>query len=260
MLEQKIIPGIIGGMGPLAHTFFEQVLIEQSAKRGIKTDQEHPVWFLVSATDIPDRTQSLYGKKESCAPWLIKYGKLLQSMGADFLVVPCNTSHAFYPQVQSELEVPWVHLIDHTTQYLAEKYPDVSKIGVVGTDGTLQTCLYQNSLAKAGFSPLSFALGSGLQKRVMDTIYHPDWGIKATGSRVSAPTQKNLRRLIDDMAKQGAEIVIAGCTELSVGFRATEKLALPWIDPLEIIANVTLDLAFGYRSLPASFHQSSNIQ
>lgn len=250
---QRKVPGIIGGMGPLAHTVFEQILIEQNAKRGVKTDQGHPLWFLVNATNIPNRTESLSEEKENCAPWLVKYGKLLQSVGVDFLVIPCNTAHAFYTQVQPELQIPWVHLIDCTAQFLAEKYPNAEKIGIVGTDGTLQASLYQNSLNKQGFSPLSFKPDSECQKRVMDAIYHPNWGIKTTGSKVSASARKNLQMVVDHLAKQGAEIVIAGCTELSAGFHEIEELALPWVDPLEIIANVALDIAYGYRSLPKKY-------
>lgn len=250
---QKAIPGIIGGMGPLAHTTFEQILIEQNAKRGAERDQEHPVWLLINATNVPNRTESLLGKTESCVPWLVKYGKFLESTGVDFLVIPCNTAHAFYAQVQSQLQIPWIHLIDRTTQFLIENYPNTKKIGVLSTDGTLRAALYQNSLAKAGFIPISFEADSDFQKLVMNTIYDLDWGIKATGAKISSLAQKNLKVIVDELAKQGAEIVIAGCTELSVGFYETKKLALPWLDPLEIIANVTLDLTFGYRSLPKEY-------
>ena len=61
---------------------------------------------------------------------------------------------------------------------------------------------------------------------------------------------KRRNALVDSLFRQGAEIVIAGCSELSIGFYETDDITIPWIDPLEIIANITLDLAFGYRSLP----------
>ena len=246
---QKLMPGILGGMGPLAHTTFEQILIEQSTKRGAERDQDHPVWFLINAANIPDRTESLLGKVDSCVPWLIQYGKILESVGVDFLVIPCNTAHAFYEKVQSQLDIPWIHLIDSTTAYLLENYQNIKKVGILSTDGTLQAQLYQKSLVKAGLIPISLDQSSEFQKLVMNTIYDLSWGIKATGSQISSPAQKSLRRIVDYLAKQGAEIVIAGCSELSVGFYETEALALPWLDPLEITANLTLDLALGSRSL-----------
>jgi len=246
---QKTIPGIIGGLGPLAHTIFEQILIEQNTKRGAERDQDHPLWLLVNATNIPDRTQSLSGKADSCVPWLIKYGKFLESAGVDFIVVPCNTAHAFHEQVQSQLQIPWIHLIDCTTQFLVENYHNTNKVGILATDGTLQSQLYHNSLLNSGFTPIYFQIGSESQKLVMNTIFDPSWGIKATGSQISPAAQKHLITMVDHLALLGAEIILAGCTELSVGFKMIEDRVRPWIDPLEIVANVTLDLAFGYRSL-----------
>jgi len=170
LLKQKAIPGIIGGLGPLAHTTFEQILIEQNTKRGVKRDQDHPLWLLINAANIPDRTESLLGKVESCVPWFIKYGKFLESAGVDFLVVPCNTAHAFYEPVQSQLQIPWIHLIDCTTEFIIENYHDIKKIGILSTDGTLRAALYHNSLVKAGFIPISLQLGSEFQKLIMNTI------------------------------------------------------------------------------------------
>jgi len=255
--KQHTIPGIIGGMGPLAHTTFERVLIEQSTKRGAEQDQQHPIWLLVNATNIPDRTASMQGKASSCVPWLVKYGQFLQAAGVDFLIIPCNTAHFFYEQVQSQLQIPWIHLIDYTTQFIVENYIHTKKIGILSTDGTLRAALYQNSLRKAGFTPISPELDSKFQQLLMNTIYDHSWGIKATGSQISPLAQENLRTIVEYLATQGAEIVIAGCTELSVGFYEIEKLALPWLDPLKIIANVTLDLAFGDRALPKQ-HSTHN--
>lgn len=153
---QKLIPGILGGMGPLAHTAFEEILLKQSCGRGACCDQEHPVWILVNAADIPDRTDSLFGKTVSCVPRLIKYGQLLASAGADFLVVPCNTVHAFYRFVQPELQLPWIHLIECTIEYITCKYPKIQKIGILCTDGTLYASLYQDALLNAGLLPVFY--------------------------------------------------------------------------------------------------------
>ncbi|MFH7023843.1 MAG: hypothetical protein ACHBN1_00105 [Heteroscytonema crispum UTEX LB 1556] len=51
------------------------------------------------------------------------------------------------------------------------------------------------------------------------------------------------------LKNQGAEIAIAGCTELSLCFARMATVALPWVDPLDVLADITLDLAFGHRML-----------
>lgn len=247
--KQTMIPGIIGGLGPLAHIEFERRLIAKSADRGARRDQDHPVWILVGASDIPDRTQSLAGIAEDCAPWLLRYGRLIERTGVDFLIVTCNTAHAFYDRVQPQLNVPWIHLMQSTSQHIIETYPHVKRVGILATDGTLQTDLYSHSLLQVGLTPIAPPLGSALQKQVMQSIYHPEWGIKAAGLWISDPTLEVLRQAIYWLKKQGAELIIAGCTELSVGLARLEQLPLPWVDPLDVAADLTLDLSFGYRPL-----------
>ena len=247
--KQVSIPGILGGLGPLAHIQFEQQLIESSRQRGATCDQDHPVWLLVNGTATPDRTRSIQGTGPDCTANLLRYAQCLEQAGADFLVITCNTAHNFYQRVQPQLSIPWIHLMACTTQHIREAYPQVQRVGVLATDGTLQCELYHSSLKQAGLSPVCFALNSPWQKRVMDGIYHPDWGIKATGTHVSAQALTVLEEAASWLKTQGAEVLIAGCTELSVGCAQIPSLPLPWVDPLKAVADVTLDLAWGHRPL-----------
>jgi aspartate racemase len=247
--QQKAIPGIIGGLGPLSHTQFERKLIEKNFLRGARSDRDHPVWLLVSATEIPDRTQSLLGLAESCTPGLVKYGQLLHSVGADFIVVTCNTAHAFYVEVQSQLQIPWVHLIDITTSFIVQNYPHVKKVGILATDGTLQSRLYSKSLEKSGLTPISLGVDSELQQLVMKVIYDLEWGIKSTGVDVSKQAISILEKAHDCLVEQGATLIVMGCTELSIGFASLREVLIPCIDPLDVLATITLDLAFGNRQL-----------
>jgi aspartate racemase len=244
---QAAIPGILGGMGPLAHLEFERRLIQRSLEQGATCDQDYPVWILVSASDIPDRTQSLSGLAKDCTPKLVHYGKILEQAGADFLIVTCNTSHAFYHQVQPQLDIPWIHLMDCTACYIHEAHPQSKRIGILATDGTLQTRLYHKPLLQMGFTPITPT--AALQAQVMQSIYHPSWGIKASGIWVTGQALSCLRRSVLGLQQQGAELVIAGCTELSVGLARIPDLPLSWIDPLDITASITIDLAVGSRSL-----------
>lgn len=249
VIQQKAIPGIIGGLGPLAHIEFERRLIAFNAERGISCDRDHPIWILINATDVPDRTQSLLGKMANCTPWLTKYGKMLQMAGANFLVVTCNTAHGFYQGVQSQLDIPWIHLMNTTAAFIQSHYPEISKIGVLATTGTLQAKLYHHSLSALGLTVISPPLDSQLQEDIMNAIYNPVWGIKATGIEILPTPISILDNAMLWLEKQGAEIVIAGCTEISVVLRQLRCNSLVDIDPLDILANVTLDLAFGNQKL-----------
>jgi aspartate racemase len=248
-MSQVAIPGILGGMGPLAHVEFERRLIQKSLERGATCDQDHPVWVLVGASNVPDRTRSLSGDTEDCTPWLVHYGRLLERTGVDFMIVTCNTSHAFYDRVQPQLNIPWIHLMDHTAQFIVQNHPCLRRIGVLATDGTLRTGLYTDSLLDVGLMPIVPMLGSTVQSQIMQLIYNPEWGIKSTGVWVSDQALEQLQQSVDWLKQQGAELIIAGCTELSVALARMNQLTLPWVDPLEVAALLTLDLAFGTQSL-----------
>ncbi len=249
--RQLKLPGILGGLGPLAHIEFEQRLLHHSARRGAQRDQDHPDWIVLSAASTPDRTKTLLGTGPDCVPYLVRSAHHLTAMGADFLVVTCNTAHGFYHTVQAQLEIPWLHMMDATVKYIAESFPTVRQVGVLATDGTLRSQLYTTSLAEYGISPILPPLGSPTQNRVMQSIYSPDWGIKATGSWVSDLALIELIVAARWLADQGAELIIAGCTELSIGLARLSQLPINWIDPLDVMANITLDLTYGTISTPS---------
>jgi aspartate racemase len=244
---QAALPGIIGGAGPLAHLALERRLLAESARRGARADADHPVWILISATDIPDRTASLAAGDDRCARALVRHGRVLEAAGADFMVVACNTAHAFHASVQAELAIPWLHLIDLTAEAIARR--GVTRVGVLATDGTLRAELYPRSLRRHGITVIAPEPDGALQRELMAAIYAPDWGIKASGAAITARATAVVERGVAWLHQHGAELVIAGCTEISC---ALEPLVtpVPWLDPLEVAAHTILDLASGRRPAP----------
>lgn len=243
---QVAVPGILGGLGPLAHIELERALIDENVRRGARGDADHPVWIVINATDIPDRTLSLAHRAPTCTPWLVRYGNRLRDAGADFIVVPCNTAHAFYDQARVELRVPWLHLVDETARHIAHDHPQIRRVGVLATDGTLAAGVYERGLRALGLHAVTFAPGSPEQHQVMQAIYDPAWGVKASASSIDERVHAALATAHHQLVERGAELVIAACTELSVALRSRTAgdALVPWIDPLRVLAGAMLDRAF----------------
>ncbi|MEZ4240739.1 MAG: amino acid racemase [Myxococcota bacterium] len=252
MSPQTAVPGILGGLGPLAHVELERQLVEEGVRRGAAADGDHPVWLLVSATDVPDRTASLGGRAPSCVPWLVRHGNRLHAAGADFLVVPCHTAHAFYAEVSPLLRLPWLHLPDETAAHVARAHPRARRVGLLATDGTLASGVHAESLAGQGLRAL--APEPAVQADVMRAIYDPDCGIKARG--VTERARWLLLGAAAALVARGAEVVVLGCTELSVALRdVTSHAGASLVDPLRVLAAATLDRAFRARTaLPTTRH------
>jgi aspartate racemase len=91
MTDTKTV-GVIGGLGPYATLdFFERVLNRTRAQH----EQDHLRLIIDNNTRVPDRNAFMRGDGPSPAPALAASAKGLQDVGADFIVMACNTTHAW---------------------------------------------------------------------------------------------------------------------------------------------------------------------
>ena len=222
-MKKKTI-GIIGGMGPLATAdLFQKIILHTRAS----CDQEHLRVLIDSNTNIPDRTAALLHGGADPVPELAASARGLAAQGAEILIMPCNTAHNFYGAVQDAVSVPVLHMIRLTAQALAER--GVKTAGLLATDGTVRTGIYQRTFAGTGVELLT-PEGEG-QRAVMDLIYQ---GVKAGRRDYDASAA---RKAMEDLMERGAETLILGCTELPPAVELY-GLEFPVTDP-------TLELALG---------------
>lgn len=220
-MEKKTI-GIIGGMGPLATAdLFEKIVGHTKAA----CDQEHLHVVIDSNTNIPDRTAALLHGGADPLPELVKSAGRLEKMGADVLIMPCNTAHNYYDGIAAAVSVPVLHMVRLTAQALVER--GVKKAGLLATDGTVRTGIYQKSFAGSGVELLT--PDEAGQRAVMEMIYQ---GVKAGDMAFDA---QPARRAMERLLAAGAEVLILGCTELPLAVKLY-GIALPAVDP-------TLELA-----------------
>lgn len=242
--DQKLVPGIYGGMGPYSHIFFETLLLDACKDRGLTSDQNHPVWLLVNGASTPDRTKSLMGG-ESSLEHLLYFSRYLESAGADFIVITCNTAHTYLPLLRSKVNIPIISLIEITGQYLKEHSQSLAPIGILATTGTIVSRLYQNYLNELGIKNIAPSSNSDVQKVVMDSIYNKKYGIKYSGTDISSQSIEQLKNAGNWIQDYGAQSIIAGCTETSIAFDKNKISNLPIIDPLKLCASKVIDCAFG---------------
>lgn len=223
MKEKKVI-GIIGGMGPLATADLFRKIVEHT---DAKSDQEHLRVLIDSNTNIPDRTAALLRGGKDPAPEMIDSARRLASIGAEVLIMPCNTAHNFYHEVEGSVDVPVLHMIALTRDALIAE--NVRCAGLLATDGTIETGIYQRIFN--GSVSLLTPESRDDQAAVMDIIYN---GVKAGDL---AHDTAAFRRACENLLARGAEVLILGCTELPPAFDIYQ-LEYPAIDP-------TLELALG---------------
>ena len=223
--------GVIGGLGPLATAYFYELLISMADAR---IDQEHPDVLIYSHPEIPDRTGFILGKGTADpVPELIKAGNLLVSAGFTTIAIPCVTAFAFYDRFVGEIPAKILHPIDETARYLSAR--GVKTAGIMATDGTLKSGIFAARLAEYGIASV-FPNTDG-QEKVMSVIYN---NVKA-GKPVDLT---DFGYAAGQLRARGAEVVILGCTELSIAKRSCD-LGGRYIDVLDVLSKASLEVC-GY--------------
>lgn len=229
-MEQRL--GILGGMGPQATQDFYQRILDRTEA---SCDQEHLPTLILSDTGMPDRTAAILGgDAEGCFRRLLSDAQLLERSGCTALAIPCNTSHFFADQLQEQLGVPIIHMPRRAVAQARQE--GWHKVGILATDGTVQTGVYQKECAAQGI--LAVSPPEDVQKIVMSIIYDEiKRGEKGSREKFA---------LIDRWLRSaGCDGGILACTELSV-YRTYHSLPDYYLDAMDVLAEECIT-ACGYK-------------
>lgn len=223
--------GIIGGMGPLATADLFRKIID-STQAGC--DQDHLRVCIDSNTNIPDRTAAILHGGTDPVREMVRSALALEGMGADLLVMPCNTAHYFYSRVVPFLSIPLLNMLEETAAEIASR--GIGTVGLLATDGTLQSGVYEKPLAQKGIRVLHPSTKG--QQAVMDVIYK---GVKAGNYSLDV---SDFRRAMEELLESGAQALVLGCTELPLAFERFH-LEYPSVDPTLVLARAAVREAGG---------------
>jgi aspartate racemase len=239
MSERQLTVGVLGGMGPDATIdFMAKVIALTPAER----DQDHIRMVVEHNPKVPNRQAAIRSGEPEVGRLLGRMARSLQAAGADFLVMPCNSAHAFVDAIREATTIPLVSIIAETVSEIGREMPGARRAGLLATDGLQQAGLYQDALVRAGHTPVVLeeeALGQ------LMTLVHR---VKA-GDR-SEDVGHGVAALANSLSGNGAELVIAACTEIPLVLRAAD-LSVPLIASTDILARRTVELATRAAPLPA---------
>lgn len=229
----SLTAGVLGGMGPDATVdFMAKVIAATSAAN----DQEHARMLVDHNPKVPNRQTALLDNGEDPGPALKAMAKGLQDAGADFLVMPCNTAHAYADAIRAAVTIPLVSIIDVTVDACRGK----GAAGVLATDGCLKIGIYQDALEQANIEcVLPDADETTELMRLISAI--------KAGDRSEA-VASGMRDVANAQIAKGAHAIIAGCTEIPLVL-TDDLLEVPLISSTDVLADLTAAIASGTRQL-----------
>ena len=241
--------GILGGMGTQAGLDFCNKLAVLN--RG-KVDQEYPLFLLYNKSNIPGRPESIgiqtknlsnrqtnkKSKKKYLAVLnsLLKGCKLLQKNKCKFIVIPCNTAHYWYDDLKKRIKIPIINMPEEVFKQTKKTCKKNSKIGLLATEGTLKTGIYNKIFDKK--YNLIFPTKELQKKYVNKSISF----VKMGNVKLA---EKAIRPVINHLLKKKCKKIILGCTELPIAIFAFKsinavKSSKIFLDPNLILANAAM--------------------
>lgn len=223
------VVGVLGGLGPMATVYFYEMIVNLT---DAKKDQDHIDMIISNRATTPDRTEYIVGKSDkNPLDMLSADAKRLEKFGADILVIPCNTAHYFYQQLQDSINIPIINMLEETVAYV--KNNNYKKVGILATNGTIKAKTYQNTCEK--YEVKYEILDDENQNMLMDIIYND---IKSGKN----PDMNKFEQIINYMKSNGCDCVILGCTELSILKNDYNLDDGFYIDSMGVLAKKTIEV------------------
>jgi aspartate racemase len=239
--DRRRTVGVLGGMGPLATADFYAKLVRLTPAR---RDQDHLHVIIDSDPQIPDRTAAALGRGPDPTPTLVAAAQRLVRAGAELIAIPCNSAHAFLPDVRRAAGVPVLDIMEEVAAAAAGLRPSLRRVGLLATTATVRASLYHVALAARGISVLAPAPGG--QKDVMRLIH----AVKAGDLRPAIRTRA--RKAVSALVRRGAEAIVLGCTELPLVVDSA-GIRVPLLDGTEILARAAVrEARAGRRAGPST--------
>lgn len=200
------IAGIIGGMGPEATVDLMRRIIRLTPA---DDDIDHVRCIVDNNPKVPSRIKAIIeGCGEDPAPAMADMARRLETWGADFLAIPCNTAHYYWDTVQAAVDIPVINLIDLVVCAVKERCRHCKKAGVLASTAVLMTGLYEKRLGEEGIDTVYPATGD--QKALLAVIK----AVKA--GDCSSDIAGKFRAICQGIQSRGVDALIIACTELSV--------------------------------------------
>lgn len=216
--------GLLGGM-----SWESTVTYYQIVNKAIKQELGglHSAKVLLYSVDFAEIEKcQAEGDWEKSGDILSEAAENLEKAGADFIVICTNTMHKIVPQIQSRIGIPVIHIAEATAEEL--KRHNIARVALLGTKYTMTQDFYKEKLENAGISVL-IPDEPGIE--TVNSIIYEELCLGI----ISEESKEKILHIIDSLAKQGAQGVILGCTEIGLLIQQKDT-DLPVFDTTQIHA------------------------
>ena len=218
--------GILGGMGPEATADLYMSIIRKFQKNyGAKYDRDFPPFFIFSVP-IPDVVEQIE-QREEIIRMLVDGVKQLESSGADFIAIACNTVQVFLPILRKSVSIPILSIPEETVKTIQNK--KYTKVGLLATETTVRGKLFEELCVKQNIELIVPEDQARLTQIIMNIL----------AGKNDESDKQQLLSIIASLQSSGAEAVILGCTDLPLILKQKD-VDIELIDTTQVLASTSV--------------------
>ena len=221
--------GLIGGMSWLStRTYYDHINNLVQSRAGKQASAP----LLIESLDFSGMSRlSTPAEWASAAKVLASSAKRLERAGATAIVIGANSMHKVYDEVAGAVSVPVIHIAECVAERMAKK--GVRKAGLIGTRNVMLESFYRQKLIARDIEllPPEMAFVDTLDRIIYDELLL---------GKASRQAERELKTIITNLAQDGAEAVVLGCTELEM-IVDVDANVLPIYDCTRIHAEAAVD-------------------
>ncbi len=224
--------GLIGGMSWESTVTYYREINEAIKRRLGGLHSAKIVLYSVDFHEI-ERLQHI-GDWDAAGEVLGVAARSLEAAGADFLVLCTNTMHKVAPAIEQAVAIPLLHIADPTAAQI--KAAGHATVGLLGTRFTMEQAFYRERLrTKHG---LRVIIPNDEDRAAVHRVIYDELCL----GEIKPESRAAYRRIMADMAAQGAEAIILGCTEISL-LVGQQDADVPLFDTTAIHARAAAEYA-----------------
>lgn len=226
----KII-GLIGGMSWESSASYYRIINEEIKGRLGGFHSAKCVLYSVDFEEIEVFQRNSEWDKAGMV--LVEAARSLESSGADFILICTNTMHKVADQVQSNINIPLLHIADITADEVLDE--GMQTIGLLGTRYTMEQDFYKSRLEARGIKVL---IPNDDEREIVNRVIYQELCL----GKIKHDSREQFKRIIKGLIKEGAEGVILGCTEIGL-LIGSDDSSVPLFDTTVIHAKGAVDYA-----------------
>ena len=197
--------GLLGGMSWESTETYYRIINEQVKSRLGGLHSAKLCLYSVDFAEIEKHQQS--DNWAATAEILSQAAKHIELGGADFLVICTNTMHKVASEIESNINIPILHIADATAGEIIEK--GIKTVGLIGTTFTMEQEFYKGRLENK--YDLDVLIPEETDRKTIHSVIFDELCL----GRIVENSRTEFLRIINQLAEQGAEAVILGCTEIT---------------------------------------------